>query len=92
MIAACAARSLDAVNPLFAAAAAACAACLAASLDSLERKLALPQTMAERMRGASLRQRELALQALEAGRETRRAGRPGRLGARRTRDGDAVPA
>ena len=37
------------------AAAAACAACLAAGLDGLERKLALPQTMAERMRGASLR-------------------------------------
>ena len=37
-------------------AAAACAACLAAGLDGLERKLALPQTMAERMRsGASLR-------------------------------------
>ena len=36
------------------AAAAACAACLAAGLDGLERKLALPQTMAERMRsGAS---------------------------------------
>ena len=38
------------------AAAAACAACLAAGLDGLERKLALPQTMAERMRGPSLRQ------------------------------------
>jgi len=37
------------------AAGAACAACLAAGLDGLERKLALPQTMAERMRGASLR-------------------------------------
>ena len=39
------------------AAAAACAACLAAGLDGLERKLALPQTMAERMRsgGVSLR-------------------------------------
>ena len=37
------------------AAGAACATCLAASLDGLERKLALPQTMAERMRGASLR-------------------------------------
>ena len=37
------------------AAGAACAACLAASLDGLERKLALPQTMAERMRGPSLR-------------------------------------
>ena len=37
------------------AAAAACAACLAAGLDGLQRKLALPQTMAERMRGASLR-------------------------------------
>jgi hypothetical protein len=38
------------------AAAAACAACLAAGLEGLERKLALPQTMAERMRsGASLR-------------------------------------
>jgi len=37
------------------AAAAACAACLAAGLDGLERKLALPQTMAERMRGPSLR-------------------------------------
>ena len=37
------------------AASAACAACLAASLDGLERKLALPQTMAERMRGPSLR-------------------------------------
>ena len=35
------------------AAGAACAACLAAGLDGLERKLALPQTMAERMRGAS---------------------------------------
>jgi len=33
----------------------ACAACLAAGLDGLERMLALPQTMAERMRGASLR-------------------------------------
>ena len=39
------------------AAGAACAECLAASLDGLERKLALPQTMAERMRGASLRLR-----------------------------------
>jgi ectoine hydroxylase-related dioxygenase (phytanoyl-CoA dioxygenase family) len=38
------------------AASAACAACLAASLDGLKRKLALPQTMAERMRGPSLRQ------------------------------------
>jgi len=38
------------------AAGAACAACLAASLEGLERKLALPQTMAERMRGVSLRQ------------------------------------
>ena len=37
------------------AASAACAACLAAGLDGLQRKLALPQTMAERMRGASLR-------------------------------------
>ena len=37
------------------AASAACAACLAAGLDGLERKLALPQTMAERMRGPSLR-------------------------------------
>ena len=37
------------------AAGAACAACLAAGLDGLERKLALPQTMAERMRGPSLR-------------------------------------
>ena len=39
------------------AASAACEACLAASLDGLERKLALPQTMAERMRsgGVSLR-------------------------------------
>ena len=37
------------------AAGAACAACLAAGLDGLERKLALPQTMAERMRGVSLR-------------------------------------
>ena len=37
------------------AAGAACAACLAAGLEGLERKLALPQTMAERMRGASLR-------------------------------------
>ena len=37
------------------AAAAACAACLAAGIDGLDRKLALPQTMAERMRGASLR-------------------------------------
>ena len=37
------------------AAAAACAACLAAGLDGLERKLALPRTMAERMRGPSLR-------------------------------------
>ena len=37
------------------AAGAACATCLAASLDGLERKLALPQTMAERMRGPSLR-------------------------------------
>ena len=37
-------------------AAAACAACLAAGLDGLERKLALPQTMSERMRsGVSLR-------------------------------------
>ena len=37
-------------------AAAACAACLAAGLDGLERMLALPQTMAERMRsGVSLR-------------------------------------
>ena len=34
---------------------AACAACLASALDGLERKLALPQTMAERMRGPSLR-------------------------------------
>ena len=34
---------------------AASAACLAAGLDGLERKLALPQTMAERMRGPSLR-------------------------------------
>ena len=33
----------------------ACAECLAAALDGLERKLALPQTMAERMRGPSLR-------------------------------------
>ena len=33
----------------------ACAACLAAGLDGLERMLALPQTMAERMRGPSLR-------------------------------------
>ena len=38
------------------AASAACAACLASALDGLERKLALPQTMAERMRGPSLRQ------------------------------------
>ena len=38
------------------AAAAACAACLAAGLDGLERMLALPETMAERMRGPSLRQ------------------------------------
>ena len=37
------------------AAAAACAACLAAGLEGLDRKLALPQTMAERMRGPSLR-------------------------------------
>jgi ectoine hydroxylase-related dioxygenase (phytanoyl-CoA dioxygenase family) len=37
------------------AAGAACAACLAAGLDGLERKLALPQTMAQRMRGASSR-------------------------------------
>ena len=37
------------------AASAACAACLASALDGLERKLALPQTMAERMRGPSLR-------------------------------------
>ena len=37
------------------AAGAACAACLAAGLDGLDRKLALPQTMAERMRGPSLR-------------------------------------
>ena len=37
------------------AASAACAACLAAGLEGLDRKLALPQTMAERMRGASLR-------------------------------------
>ena len=39
------------------AAGAACAACLAAGLDGLERKLALPQTMAEHMRsgGVSLR-------------------------------------
>ena len=36
-------------------ASAACAECLAAALDGLERKLALPQTMAERMRGPSLR-------------------------------------
>jgi len=33
----------------------ACAECLAASLDGLERMLALPQTMAQRMRGVSLR-------------------------------------
>ena len=39
------------------AAAETCAACLAAGLDGLERMLALPQTMAERMRGASLRLR-----------------------------------
>ena len=37
------------------AASAACAACLASALDGLERKLALPQTMAERMRGVALR-------------------------------------
>ena len=37
------------------AASAACAACLAAGLEGLDRKLALPQTMAERMRGPSLR-------------------------------------
>ena len=37
------------------AASAACAACLASAFDGLERKLALPQTMAERMRGPSLR-------------------------------------
>ena len=38
------------------AAGASCAACLAAGLDGLNRKLALPQTMAERMRsGVSLR-------------------------------------
>ena len=37
------------------AASAAYAACLAAGLEGLERKLALPQTMAERMRGPSLR-------------------------------------
>ena len=37
------------------AASAACAAGLAAGLEGLDRKLALPQTMAERMRGASLR-------------------------------------
>jgi ectoine hydroxylase-related dioxygenase (phytanoyl-CoA dioxygenase family) len=37
------------------AASAACAACLAAGLEGLDRKLALPQTMAERMRGRSLR-------------------------------------
>ena len=37
------------------AASAACAAGLAAGLDGLDRKLALPQTMAERMRGPSLR-------------------------------------
>ena len=37
------------------AAGAACAACLAAGLEGLDRKLALPQTMAERMRGPSLR-------------------------------------
>ena len=36
-------------------ASAACAACLAAGIDGLERKLALPQTMAERMRGVALR-------------------------------------
>ena len=55
------------------AAGAACAACLAAGLDGLERKLALPQTMAERMRGPSLRHFVPICTTASAAREARRA-------------------
>ena len=52
----------------------------------------VPQRGSPHALGHRLRQRELALQAVESRCETRRAGRTGRLGARRARDGDAVPA